>query len=98
MGIKSTLHSQASEWKNRIWLHENIANPNKPFAVWLCVPAAPVQMHISVLMQTKRAEFELPLVFAFHLIFHQLLNVTIKKKKKGMGNKAKEGSSPHKKS
>lgn len=37
----------------------------------------------------------MPLVFAFYFILHKLLNVMMKK---GMGNKAKQGSSHHKES
>lgn len=79
VGIKSTLDCQASKRKDCIWLHESIVSTNKPFAVCCCIPAGHAQAYINTLMHAKWTNFEVPPIFAFKLILHQVLNVPIKK-------------------
>lgn len=46
--------------------------------VCCCIPAAHAQAYIITLMHAKWTNFEVPHVFPFKLILHQLLNVPIK--------------------
>lgn len=77
IGMKSTVDCQASKHKNCLWLCESIANTNKPFAICSCIPAGRVQAYINTLIHAKWTNFEVPPVFAFKLILHQLLNVPV---------------------